>query len=356
MSLPSQPAPEGAPVRLRDIAEELGVSSMTVSLALRAHPSISKARIEEVQRTAHQMGYRPNAMASALAHRRWTKTHRPVAATLAWLNHWENPRNLRHQWEFNLYWEGAVAAARDLGYQLEEFVWKGTLTQQRLETIFRTRNIQGILIPPHPVPPDWTGWRFEQFSLACIGHSISNLPVHVISTDQVRGSLLAFRETHARGYRRIGLVTSAWAERNTLFQAGFLLGQSQTVTTNAAIPMLRLDDASPEMSAADALKFERWIRRYRPDAVLTDVGSVRNQLSRLNLDVPKDVGLAILSTSGNGIAGVNQNSRVVGKLAVEILVSQIHRNERGIPPTSHVHLVTPTWMDGETLPTREGGD
>lgn len=352
MSRSSKSVPNDAPVRLRDIAEKLGVSTMTVSLGLRAHPSISKTRIEEVQQTAREMGYRPNAMASALAHRKWTHARRTVTASLAWLNRWNVPRDLRNQREFALYWEGASAAASDLGYQLEEFVWENDMTPHRLGKIFHTRSIQGILVPPHPTPPDWTGWRFEQFSLARIGHSVSNLPVHVITTDQVGGSLLAFREIRRRGYRRIGLVTSAWAERNTLFQAGFLLAQSQT--SGAAIPRLHLADATPAPSADDLARLERWILRHRPDAVLTDVRSAGTMLARLGLAVPGDLGLAVLSTSGEGVAGVNQNSREVGKLAVEILVAQIHRNARGIPLTSHVHLVTPTWEDGDTLPDRGG--
>jgi DNA-binding LacI/PurR family transcriptional regulator len=350
--IPPFEPPFGAPVRQRDIAERLGVSLMTISLALRAHPSISKARIAEVKRTAREMGYRPNAMASALAHRKWTHARRNVATTLAWLNHWENPRNLRHQREFDLYWRGAAEAAHQLGYRLEEFIWSDAMPPSRLEKIFLTRNIQGIIIPPHPTPPDWTEWRFEQFSLVRIGHSVGNLPVHVISTDQVRGSLLAFRETSRRGYRRIGLVTSAWAERNTLFAAGFLLGQSQS-SGNAALPMLRLEDASPEISAKDLSKLGQWIRRFRPDAILTDAGSVKKMLSQLKCDVPGEIGLAIFSASGDGVAGVNQNSADVGKMAVEILISQIHRNERGIPPTGHMHLVTPGWLDGGTLSVRD---
>lgn len=339
------------PPRLRDIAEKLGISTMTVSLALRAHPSISKARIAEVRQAAREMGYRPNAMASALAHRKWTLARRAATTTLAWLNCWDDPRDLRRQREFDLYWKGAAAAAGDLGYHLKEVVWSGEMSHARLRKILLARNIPGIVIPPHPTPPDWASWDFAPFSLVRIGHSVSNLPVHTITVDQVQCSLLAFRETQKRGYRRIGLVISDWAKRNTLFEAGFLFGQSQTAV-KAVIPILHLEDTSGTPDARDISRLEPWIQRFRPDAIITDVCNLGRMLASSKVGVPEDIGLTMLSTTGGAQSGIDQNSFVVGKMAVEILVSQIQRGERGIPPGSHTHLVTPMWLNGRTLPDR----
>jgi DNA-binding LacI/PurR family transcriptional regulator len=344
-------SPSQHPPRLRDIAEKLGVSTMTVSLALRAHPSISKTRIAEVQAAAREMDYRPNAMASALAHRKWTLARRAATITLAWLNRWDDPRDLRKQKEFDLYWKGAADAAGGLGYLLKEVIWNAEMSHSRLRKILLARNIPGIVIPPHATPPDWTGWNFEPFSLVRIGHSVSNLPVHVITADQVQGSLLAFREARKRGYQRIGLAISAWAERNTLFEAGFLFGQSRAAA-KAAIPVLHLEDTSRTPDARDISKLETWIRRFRVDAIISDVGNLGHMLATLKIGVPENIGLAMLSTAGGAQAGIDQNSFAVGKMAVEILVSQIQRGERGIPPGSHTHLVAPAWVDGTNLPIR----
>src|SRR5205823_11763824 len=49
------------PVTLRDIAAALGLSHVTVSLALRDHPKIPEARRLQIQETARLMGYSPNA-------------------------------------------------------------------------------------------------------------------------------------------------------------------------------------------------------------------------------------------------------------------------------------------------------
>src|SRR5205823_5144385 len=106
-------------VTLRDLARALGVSHVTVSLALRNSPKISEARRAQIKKVAEEMGYRPNAMAAALAHfKQSSKTH-PVQAGLAWLNFWPNPKKLRSYAEFDRYWIGAQAAAEKLGYHLE---------------------------------------------------------------------------------------------------------------------------------------------------------------------------------------------------------------------------------------------
>jgi len=54
------------PVNMKDIARELGVSVVTVSKALRAHPDISKATRERILLKVKEMGYRPNLAARSL--------------------------------------------------------------------------------------------------------------------------------------------------------------------------------------------------------------------------------------------------------------------------------------------------
>jgi LacI family transcriptional regulator len=53
-------------VRLKDIAQDLGVSLMTVSKALRNHPDISEGTRERVLRRIEELNYQPNLAARAL--------------------------------------------------------------------------------------------------------------------------------------------------------------------------------------------------------------------------------------------------------------------------------------------------
>ena len=58
------------PIKLDDLAKELGVSKVTVSKALRNHPDISQATTLKVKALAEKVGYMPNYMAKNLSSRK----------------------------------------------------------------------------------------------------------------------------------------------------------------------------------------------------------------------------------------------------------------------------------------------
>ena len=60
-------------ITIYDIANELNLSSSTVSRALKNHRSISKKTIKRVNEMADKMGYTPNELASSLRNNK-TKT------------------------------------------------------------------------------------------------------------------------------------------------------------------------------------------------------------------------------------------------------------------------------------------
>ena len=54
------------PVTLKKIGEQLNISAMAVSKALRGDPSISKETIQKVKQLAEELNYRPNSIAKSL--------------------------------------------------------------------------------------------------------------------------------------------------------------------------------------------------------------------------------------------------------------------------------------------------
>ena len=54
-------------VRLRDIADDLGLAVITVSKAIRDHPDISKRTKARVQERIRELNYQPNWAARSLA-------------------------------------------------------------------------------------------------------------------------------------------------------------------------------------------------------------------------------------------------------------------------------------------------
>lgn len=336
-----------ASVTLRDIARSLGISHVTVSLALRGATQISPARRKQIQEKAIEMGYRPNPMAAALGQMRFTSKARAVTAELAWINCREEAQDIRRFKEFDLYWKGASETAKWFGYNLEEFICNVNFTLTRLEKVLRARGVHGILIPPHAkLPANWDTFHWDHFSVVRFGHSILRPRVHVVTSDQITNSLLAFSRIRALGYQRIGYVTSRTS--STRHKAGVLMAQSELEPNQQIAPLVF---NTGENSRDEQKKLVQWLKKTKPDAVLTDVAVLREMLTAAGYRVPEDIGLAVFSVlDGNADAGIYQNPEEIGKSAVEMLLSLINHNHTGIPKICRELLIEGEWVDGTTLP------
>jgi LacI family transcriptional regulator len=334
-------------VTLRDIGRSLGISHVTVSLALRNAPQISATRREQIHEAARRMGYRPNPMAAALGQRRSSGKAQPVVAELCWLNHWEQPKELHHYREFQLYWKGARETAKWFGYDLEEFLCGPNFNLERLAKVLTARSVPGILIPPHrELPTGWDAFPWNQFAVVRFGHSIVRPPVSMVTADQASNCLLAFEKIRDRGHKRVGLVTSR--EVNTRHKAGFLMAQLG-IRAEERVPLLMLEKG--EAWPQEIKQLRQWLKSARPDAILTDVAPMREMLKACGRHVPEDIGLAALSVlDGNADAGINQNAEEIGKAAMEMLISLINHNHTGVPKICRQMLIAGHWVDGSTLP------
>jgi LacI family transcriptional regulator len=288
-------------------------------------------------------------MAAALAHHKRSTTATPIKAGLAWLNQWPCPHKLRAYNEFDRYWRGAYAAAEKFGYRLEEFTCGDQMSLFRVEKILLARGIQGILIPPHSTPADWSGLRWERFSAMRFGRSVQSPRLHIVTSDQVANTILAFRKIRQKGYDRIGFVTGHASTRGALFQAGFLMAQTE-VARALQLPVCVLDEFKAPVRRQ---QLSRWLGRTRPDAIITDLPETRDLLAETGCRVPDDVGLAAVSIlDGNADAGIDQHPEEIGRVAVLLIISLINDHALGVPPIFRQALVEGSWVDGSTLPGR----
>ncbi len=348
--MPPAETPHVARVSLRDIAREVGVSHVTVSLALRGDARVSEKRRREIDAVAKRLGYRPDPMLASLSAYRHSKRPVTIHSTIAWLNQWPDPKALRRLQEFAAYWRGACDTAEALGYRLEEFVLDREMTGERLEKILTTRSVRGVLLPPHPRGFDLPGFNWSLFSVVRFGVSVKEPRAHVITSDQMNCAELAFTRIRERGYRRIGFITSRGHDRNTggNFRAGYLAIQDAVLPVADHLEPLILDEHEARL---DERALRPWLRRWKPDAIITTDPRVHAMLTDLGLEVPRDLAAAALSVlDGNFDAGVDQNSYETGQVAMRTLAGLIHQNERGIPRYCRRILVEGRWVDGASLP------
>lgn len=339
-------------VSLRDVARAVGVSHVAVSLALRDDPRVSAARRQEIRAKAEQLGYRPDPMLSSLAAYRTARRTPTLRATIAWINQWAEPRDLRRLREFDAYWQGAAETAGQLGYRLEEFAAGAGISSDRLHEILHARGVRGILIPPHQRGLALPGFAWPGYSAVRFGYSVPEPRMHVVANDQTSSARLAFERVSGHGYRRIGFVTSRRFDRNTCgnFRAGFLAAQDDARPARPGLRPLYLGEpAGPK----DARLLRDWLQAVAPDAVITTHPALRPLLNQLGVRVPADLAVAATSVlDGNFDAGIDQNCLEIGSVAVRTLASMIHQNERGTPRFFRRILVEGQWVDGTSLPRR----
>lgn len=344
---------------LRDIARRLNVSHATVSMALRNNPRISEKRRLEVRRVADEIGYRPDPMLSSLVAYRQRKQEHPIVSTIAWVNRWADPKQLRRYKEFDEYWKGAEQAAKELGYKLEEFVVNEELRGARLNDILLARGIQGIMIPPHASNDSWSdiGIEWDKFSVVRFGFSIADLRAHMIGSDQMRSAELAVQKISEAGYRSIGLVTNKAFDFKTAgnFRMGFIHAREMSEGLKEVPPLILdepilVDGGSGEVCERVA----DWIRENEVDAIFTSEIGLPQTLEKGGIRIPDDVAVASTSVMERfGIdAGIDQNPFEIGAVAVHVLVGRLNRNDKGEPDHCRRVLVEGNWVPGSSLPEK----
>jgi LacI family transcriptional regulator len=110
---------------------------------------------------------------------------------------------------------------------------------------------------------------------------------------------------------------------------------------------------SPKGIAEFKAALDKWMKKYKPDAILNHYIEAPAYLRELGYRIPQDVAMA--GTSINDIpldTGIDQHSKAMGQIAAEMLIKQISLNERGEPPAPCRILVESRWQDGKTLPPR----
>lgn len=321
----------------------------TVSLAMRDHPRLSRETCARIQELARKLGYVPDPMLASLASYRHSLRPTAYNSTLGWVTAFPGRNDWRKIDIFKEQHAGATQRAGELGYRLEDF-WLSEpgMTAARASQILSTRNLTGLIIAPLPKAGGTLRLHWQHFSAVAIGYSLGSPALHLVSANQYRCIRLALHELTRRGYRRIGLVmlkaSDDRVDHNWL--AGYLVERHESPEPTWLPPLV--------LEAWDQRRFSAWIRREKPEAIVTKLPQVLPALRSLGLAVPGEVGLACLSDThpGDEHTGVDENPRQVGAAAVDFVVGMLHRNERGVPALRYRLLIDGAWIEGVTVRPR----
>jgi hypothetical protein len=325
------------------VARAVGVAPSTVSKALREDPTIAEARRRHIQQVAKSLGYRPNPMVSALMARLHTRRRRNDPHHIAWIDLWPDEREAERATDLKLMLRGAGERANQLGYQIEVHrVGRDKITAARLHKILTSRAQWGVIIPPVPLEAMSYPLSLEGLTGVTIGTSLHQPVMHRVASNLYQGGQLACRKLREKAYRRIGLVLSpAMHERVEGKWIGAFLAEQLQWPAKDRLPPLLVPESAPD-------RFCQWLARFRADIILIAEPHIEKWLaarSAVSAPIPPIAWLRRLPHMRKAIPAIDTGPARMGAAAVELVVGQIHRNERGSPQFPHTLLLNGIWCD-----------
>ncbi|HVU34177.1 MAG TPA: LacI family DNA-binding transcriptional regulator [Opitutaceae bacterium] len=315
---------------LTQVARAAGVGLATASYALRHDPKIPAATAARVAAVAERLGYRPNPRIAALMTHIRRGRSVPAGERIAFV--WPDPlpgdRRPRSVWL-----DGARRRAEQLGYVLEEFfLGANDMTPRRLAGILRARNITGLVISPLRAHSSFhLDWDWSQFSTAIIGNAVSTPELNHAGHHHFGGMRLALGRLEEAGFRRVAaLLDEDINERaRRSWSAAFL--EHHPNRTGARRFLATTTEANVAAAA-------RRLWKRRPDALITTL-PLLTRLRSVRAEPPAGTKIALLDwqPNSNGWAGIDQCEEVIAGNAIDLVVGQLHRNERGVP--THVQML-----------------
>ncbi len=195
-------------VRLKDIAQQAGVSVMTVSKALREAPDISPATKTRLKLLAQQMGYVPDSMAQSLR----SRTTKLFGLVVSSLTNPIFPRLIR----------GLEERAHEIGYDI--ILSQSLNIPEREEAYIRrllSRRVEGLFLSPvyrlGPTAAIYEELRQRRVPTVLLGHLAPFCSGFAnVETDDVNASYLATRHLLELDHRRIAFLSgppaAPWAQ------------------------------------------------------------------------------------------------------------------------------------------------
>lgn len=313
---------------IHDVAEATGVSTATVSRALRGLPNVSPKTRELVRDAAARLGYVPSPSASGLSGGR----HHAVAIVI--------PSTAR--WFYVAVVEGVDSVLRRENYDAFLVILAATATGR--ERLFNNALLRKRADAVVALGIDFTADEREELRSVAMPAIVVGSPVHGVRSvgiDDIAAGRLAMHHLLALGHRRIGHLggenewgmdhsvgedrAQAWQdslrdagvmpERRWYALGGFMVPQAKS----AALAMLQSEDRPTAIFAgSDEMAF---------GAVLA--------AAELGLRVPEDLSVIGIDdhdwSEAFGLTTVRQDPFEQGRIAARSVVSELAGDQVGGP-------------------------
>ena len=336
---------------IRQIARLAGLSPSAVSLAMRHSSKIPEATRCRVLKMAERIGYRPNAKLTALMAQLRASRLRGPGACFGVISFYNTPRPWEKPSFKHRIYDAMQQRADELGYRLEP-IWLRApgMTYARVRLILETRGIEGLLSFGSPEHAQEMPAELRQFAVVTVGTSVKT-PLHRVISNFHNDTWRTLERLHEMGYRRPGFVIGRYEDQRSLHAcAGAYLGWCELhQAAGRALPIHRVDHVEPAPLLA-------WLKRNEPDVLVFShlwehTAELRAALELHRIKVPQKLGVAVVTqrVEGTGFSGMQQDQRLMGVWAVEMLAARIMNRDFGLPTHPHVEMVESEWVAGNSL-------
>ncbi len=340
-----------ARVTQADLARELGLSTMTVSLALRRHQRISPTTRQRVQQLAALRGFIPDPILSELGRQRWKRADPAFHGTVAVLI----PQEAAGR--DPVLFEGKLTAAvktrlQQLGYSLDLFGVDTNANPRRLARVLRHRGIVGILHTRLPGGMWLRQFPWNHFISVALNYGHSAPPLHAVVLERFPNWIELWQRLHQRGYRR-----PAWVCFDEPDAADFLQNEagryyaSRTVFGADPAPSLTLDPNTDIAGREAEQSIREWWLRESPDCLVALNEYVYDIAIRA---LPRGAvrgGCCLCLTGALGRwSGFVEDVTRTAEVAVDILHSRLRLGKLGENEAPLLITIPRPWHEGQTLP------
>ncbi|MCW8133829.1 MAG: LacI family DNA-binding transcriptional regulator [Planctomycetota bacterium] len=321
-------------VTIRQIAQKLNVSPMTVSYALRGRGRIGRSTRERVLQMAHELGYRPNSSARA------TRTGRFGCVGLLVCS----DSHFSYMPQAMLWGIQKTLEENDIHLTLASLPVNQPVTPALLPKILREGMVDGMLINfSHQIPPT----ILEAVATCRIPAVWMNckLSSDCVYPDDRGAARMLTQEMFARGHRRIAYMDNHHTKLAKDMDRHYsefdrMAGYSEAVSSMGMPP--QIVQPPDELSEVEKTAFLRaWLEQDpRPTGVITYRTSTARlagmAAASLGLRVPQDIEIATFSDWPNEDYGMGLRSYQIpffemGCKSVQMLLSKIARPSVPLP-------------------------
>lgn len=326
-------------------------------MALRNSPRLAEATRSHIREEAEKLGYRPNALVSALMAQVRSQRLVPQGEVVAFVTAFPEKEGWRASLTLCDCFAGARAQAAKIGYQVENH-WLGPLGAQSRQAarVMRARSVRGMILAPMPLDVEPLALDWDHQAAVAVGISFQQKPLHRVQHNQVEGVMLCYQALRERGYKRIGFAIREEADARVHHHwgAGFL--GAQHFQGGEKIPMLLLAGGWHGGPTART-DFLKWFENERPDAIISAQPDLPLRwLREIGVAVPDEVAYASLdigSDQAGEIAGVRQQWDGIGAAAMDVVAGRLNANDLGLPAAPRLTSINGKWCDGSTVASRD---